>query len=167
MTVAPTLVTERLALRMPVLADFEPRAAFNASMRSIWIGGPLDRVTAWRMFASEVGLWPLMGFGPWTVTDRRTGAYLGEAGVYRSQDYPEPGLGWFVVPEAEGRGIATEAALQVKAWARRSFGWDRLLVTVAVGNTRSLALARRVGGQPVEGGLPGEVVLSCDLRGGA
>ncbi len=61
---APTLHTERLTLRMPVMADFEPRAAFAASERSVWEGGPIDRAAAWRMFASEVGQWPLMGYGP-------------------------------------------------------------------------------------------------------
>jgi hypothetical protein len=39
--IAPTLHTDRLTLRMPVLADFGPRAAFYASERSVWEGGRL------------------------------------------------------------------------------------------------------------------------------
>ena len=44
--IGPTLHTERLTLRMPRLEDFEPRAAFYASERSVWEGGPLSRVEA-------------------------------------------------------------------------------------------------------------------------
>ncbi len=165
---APTLTTPRLTLRMPRLADFEPRAAFAASDRSVWEGGPFDRAEAWRLFASEVGQWPLMGYGPFAVDDRETGAYLGETGIYHPADYPEPELGWFVTPEAEGRGIAAEAARVVMIWARRTFGWDRLVSYIDPGNARSIALGLRLGGV-IDPALPGQdptdVVIRHDLRG--
>ena len=106
----PVLLTERLRLRLPVLADFEHHAAFQASERSIWEGGPRDRLSAWRVWAADVALWQLKGYGPFGVEDRATGAYLGEVGIFHGDDYPEPELGWFVLPEAEGKGIAAEAA---------------------------------------------------------
>ncbi len=102
---APVLHHDGLTLRMPCLADFEPRAAFYASDRAVWEGGPLDRAQAWRVWASDVGLWPLRGYGPFTV--EADGAYLGEVGIYQAAEYPGPELGWFVVPEAEGKGVAT------------------------------------------------------------
>ena len=164
---APTLRTDRLTLRMPRLADFEVRAAFAASDRSVWEGGPFDRAEAWRMFASEVGQWPLMGYGPFSVDDRDTAAYLGEVGIYHPSDYPEPELGWFVTPEAEGRGIAAEAARCVMVWARRTFGWDRLVNYIDPGNVRSIALALRLGGI-IDPTLPGQdatdVVIRHNLR---
>ena len=49
----PTLETERLVLRAPGIGDFEPFAAFYASERSKFVGGPLDREGAWRMLAME------------------------------------------------------------------------------------------------------------------
>ena len=116
--IAPTLHTPNLTLRMPRLADFEPRAAFATSERSVFEGGPVDRNAAWRIFASETGQWPLLGYGLFSVDDREAGAYLGEVGIYHPQDYPEPELGWFVVPEAEGKDIAAEAARAVMLWAR-------------------------------------------------
>ena len=165
--IAPTLHTERLTLRQPVLADFEPRAVFAASDRSIWEGGPMSRAEAWRAFASEVGQWPLMGYGPFSVTDRATGGYLGEAGIYHAADYPEPELGWFVVPEAEGRGIAAEAARAVMVWAGESFGWDHLVNYIDPGNARSIALGLRLGGV-IDPSRPGQddtdVVMFHDLR---
>ncbi len=164
--IAPILHTARLTLRMPVLADFEPHAAFFASDRSVWEGGPHDRATAWRIFASEVGLWPLMGYGPFSVD--MNGAYVGEVGIYHAADYPEPELGWFVVPEAEGKGVAYEAAREVMRWARAAFGWDRLVNYIDPGNARSIALGLRLGGV-IDPTLPGQdatdVVIRHDLRG--
>jgi RimJ/RimL family protein N-acetyltransferase len=167
MKLAPTLSTGRLTLRMPVLADFAQRAAFYASDRSVWEGGPMDMRAAWRIWASEVGQWPLMGFGPFSVDDTATGGYLGEVGIYQPQGYPEPELGWFVTPAAEGRGIAAEAARRVMAWARASFGWDHLVNYIDPGNARSLALAARLGGVRCDrpGVDAGDVVIEHDLRG--
>ena len=164
---APTLHTNRLTLRMPVLADFAPRAEFAASNRSIWEGGPLDRHSAWRVFASEVGQWPLLGYGPFSVDDTATGEYVGEVGIYHPTDYPEPELGWFVVPATEGRGVAAEAALCVMHWARQTFGWDRLVNYIDPGNVRSIALGLRLGGvidQSIAGQDHTDVVIRHDLR---
>jgi RimJ/RimL family protein N-acetyltransferase len=163
---APTLHTQRLTLRMPVLADFEPRAAFAASERSIFEGGPIDRATAWRVFASEVGQWALMGYGPFSVDEG--GIYVGEVGIYHPSDYPEPELGWFVVPEAEGRGVAMEAARAVMVWARAAFGWDRLVNYIDPANARSIMLGLRLGGvidARIKGPDATDVVISHDLRG--
>jgi RimJ/RimL family protein N-acetyltransferase len=70
------------------------------------------------------------------------------------------------VPGAEGKGVAAEAARAVMAWARRSFGWDRLISIIDPGNARSIALGLRLGGQIVDGPVidPGDVVIAHDLR---
>lgn len=163
---APTLHTERLTLRAPKLADFDHWAAFFASDRSIHEDGPLDRRAAWRVWSSDAGLWGLRGYGPFGVDDRATGAYIGEVGIYQPDFYPEPELGWFVLPAAEGRGYAAEAARAVMGWARACFGWDRLVNYIDPLNSRSLALALRLGGQRAD--LPGcdptDVVIAHDLR---
>ena len=107
---APVLETARLRLRMPRYEDFAHRLTFYASDRSVWEGGPYDRDTAWRIFASEVGQWPLMGFGPFSVDDRVTGTYLGEVGIYKPVQFPEPEPGWLVNAPYEGRGSASEGS---------------------------------------------------------
>lgn len=167
MTVAPRIDTARLTLRMPRLDDFGPRAAFYGSERSVHEGGPMGRVAAWRIWASEVGQWPLMGYGPFSVEDRGTGRYVGEVGIYRPEGYPEPEIGWFVVPEAEGQGIAAEAAQAVMVWTRARFGWDRLVSYIDPRNARSIALAERLGAtrrDDLPGTASGDVVMLHDLR---
>ncbi|MCB1396272.1 MAG: GNAT family N-acetyltransferase [Rhodobacter sp.] len=166
--VVPVLVTERLVLSAPVLADFEHIAAFHASDRAVWEGGPRHRHHAWRIWAADVALWMLRGHGPFRVADRETGAWLGEVGIVRGDEFPEAALAWMVAPEAEGRGIAAEAARAVMVWARRQFGWDDLISIIDPGNSRSIALALRLGGRvdPKRAGIDlSDVVIVHDLRG--
>lgn len=163
----PTIETDRLILRAPKLSDFEHWAAFFASPRSEFERGMQTREQAWRIWASDAACWTLRGYGPFGVDDRETGAYLGEVGIYEPDGYPEPELGWFVVPEAEGRGIAAEAAKAVMVWARDTFGWDRLINIIDPRNDRSIALGKRMGGvidPDAKGEDPGDVVIVHDLR---
>ncbi|UWQ78859.1 GNAT family N-acetyltransferase [Leisingera sp. S132] len=167
MTSIPTLQTERLTLRAPKLEDFEHWAGFFASERARYERGILPRGEAWKVWAGDVALWTLRGYGPFGLEVRETGAYAGEVGIYQPDGYPGPELGWFVIPEAEGKGYAAEAARAVMAWARRAFGWDSLINIIDPGNTRSIALGQRLGGvidPDAKGESPGDVVIVHDLR---
>ena len=161
---APSLATDRLRLRMPTYDDFAHRLHFYTSDRAVWEGGPFAPDHAWRIFASEVGQWPLMGFGPFSVD--LDGIYVGEVGIYQPLGYPEPELGWFVVDGFEGKGIAAEAARAVMVWASDAFGWDHIDNYINPGNARSIALGLRLGGVIVDapGVDPDDVVIRHDLR---
>lgn len=162
----PVLQTARLTLRAPKLADFEHWAQFFASDRAEFERGRMPRGHAWRVWASDVAGWSLRGYGPFGLDDRQTGAYLGEVGIYQPDGYPGPELGWFLVPAAEGRGYAAEAARAVMGWARQSLGWDRLVNFIDPRNARSIALGLRLGGAidpEAEGEDPGDVVIVHDL----
>lgn len=156
----PHLETERLILRAPRVEDFETYAAFYASDRSRWEDGPLSRRDAWVEFATAAGAWILRGFGSLSVTERAGGRYLGEVGLYQPAHFPEPEIGWILVAEAEGRGIAFEAALAVRAWAYRTFGLGTLVSYIDHGNVRSIRLAERLGARL------DAVALSCAPEAG-
>ena len=127
-------------------ADFPAYAAFYASDRSVYEDGPLARAAAWKEFATSAGAWVLHGFGSLSIEDRATGRYLGEAGIYHPAHFPEPELGWMLVAEAEGRGIAHEAALALRAWAYAQLRpGRRSSATSTPGNARSIRLAERLG----------------------
>lgn len=145
MSAIPELVTERLRLRAPCEADFPAFAAHYASPRAVWEDGPLTRAQAWKEFASCAGLWHFKGYGSLSVEDRASVAYLGEVGIYHPAHYPEPDFGWMVVAEAEGRGIAHEAALALRDWAHGTRGLTRLVSYIDAGNVRSIRLAERLG----------------------
>ncbi|MCB1390497.1 MAG: GNAT family N-acetyltransferase [Rhodobacteraceae bacterium] len=166
----PTLHTDRLTLRAPRLDDFEHWAAFWASDRSIHEGGPKDRVAGYQVWAADVALWHLRGYGAFAVEDRATGAFLGEVGIYQPEGFPETELGWMVLPAAEGKGYAAEAARAVMGWARATFGWDELVNIIDPANSRSIATALRLGGRidPMRPGVdPTDVVVVHDLRAAA
>ena len=142
---APVIETERMILRGPEASDFEAYAAFMESDRSHMTGGPMDRATAWRAFACEIGHWVLHGFGMWTATDRETGAIVGQAGFWMPEGWLERELGWRLYEGFEGRGLAIEAALALRGHAYERLGWGPLISVIAPGNARSIRLAERLG----------------------
>lgn len=143
---APTLKTERLVLRGPQKEDFEPLAEFFADpVRSPGFGGPLPRDQAWRWFAAMVGHWYWHGYSYWTVTDKASSEVYGITGLWNPDGWPEPELGWVLFPNGEGKGIALEAASRVRDYAYSELGFTTLSSNIVPGNTRSIALAERMG----------------------
>ena len=142
----PVLETERLTLRGPEAADFEPLAKFFADAERSWgFGGPMTRADAWRWFASSVGHWALRGYGFWTTTLKDTGDVAGICGLWNPEGWPEPEIGWVLFEGFEGKGIAMEAALGVRDYAYGTLGFTTLTSNILPGNDRSIALAERMG----------------------
>ncbi|NEY90570.1 GNAT family N-acetyltransferase [Tabrizicola oligotrophica] len=142
----PVLETERLRLRGPKASDFEPFAAFLQSPRAAFVGGTVPRVQAWRAFGHLTGHWVLRGYSMFIIADKATDAALGMSGPWFPEGWPEPEIGWSVwAPEAEGKGVAFEAAAAARAWAYETLGWTTAISLIVDGNTRSEALARRMG----------------------
>ncbi|MGR3502640.1 GNAT family N-acetyltransferase [Pseudaestuariivita sp.] len=141
----PEVTTDRLRLRAPKASDLDAYAAFRASERSKTVGGPYPAHTAWSQLANLIGHWVLRDYGRWMIADKDTDAPLGVSGLYYPADWPEPELAWSVFEAAEGKGIAFEAATAARAYAYETLGWTRLISCVDPANTRSVALARRMG----------------------
>lgn len=141
----PTIETERLVLRCPEERDVGPLAAFYASERAAYVGGPMGRIDCWRYLASVIGHWHLRGWGRWSVVEKSSGAVAGLVGLHAPIGWPEPEIGWFLYDGFEGRGIAQEAALEARRYAYGVAGWTTAISLIDPANTRSLALARRLG----------------------
>jgi RimJ/RimL family protein N-acetyltransferase len=141
----PTVETERLRLRAPMSSDFAAYAAFRSSDRTKVLGGPNSRAEAFHMLCGLVGHWHIRGYGRWMVADCNTDAPLGIVGIYFPEDWPEPEIGWSVFDHAEGKGIAHEAAVAARDYAYRVLGWTTIISLIVQDNTRSAALARRMG----------------------
>lgn len=141
----PLIETEELILRGYREADFAAFAAFAASPRACFVGGPRSRWDAWRSFLAAIGHWGLRGYGMWIVECRATGAVAGRVGVVRNDGWHEPELAWHLYAGFEGRGLAFQAALAARDHAARAWGMDPLMSYIDAANTRSLRLARRLG----------------------
>lgn len=142
----PVLETKRLVLRAPQASDVEPALAFMVTDRAQYIGGPYTRHTAWRGIGHVIGHWVMRGYGLFIFCDKTTGAPLGITGPYFPEGWTEPELGWSVwAPEAEGKGIAFEAAQTARAYAYDTLGWTTAVSFIDPENARSIALAKRMG----------------------
>ncbi len=141
----PTLETARLRLHVPGLADFDAWAAVFTTDISRFMDGPYDREDAFTDFAASVGTWLLRGHGPMVIKDKSTGATLGFVLIGFEPGDLEPELGWFLLSSAEGRGVAAEAAVALRAHAFDSLGMPRLVSYIDPENARSRALAARLG----------------------
>ena len=140
----PTLRTERLFLRAPRASDLDAYAEFRGSDRSTGVGGPYSREAAYDNLCAIVGHWQIEGYGRWMVTDLDD-TPLGVVGLMNSPEWPEPEIAWSVFAQAEGKGVAYEAALASRAYAYDTLSWPTVISCIMPGNDRSEALARRMG----------------------
>lgn len=144
----PTLSTDRLTLRAQQPLDFDAYAAFYGSDRAWGMGGPLERPAAWRAFAAELGHWLIHGYGFWMVEVSGTGQTVGQVGFWNPEGWSEVEIGWAMFEGSEGKGYAFEAAKALRGYAYDTLGWGPLTSVIVPGNTRSEALASRLGAAP-------------------
>lgn len=145
------LPTARLVLRPHTPDDFEPLAQMwgDARVTAMLGGQPHTREESWARLLRYIGHQTVFGYGFWAVTNRATGEFLGNAGAMefeRDLEVPltAPEMGWGYRAEAWGKGIATEAARAIAAFADAQ-GWPLTQAIVSPENAASRAVAARVG----------------------
>lgn len=146
LTTAPTLQTDRLILRGPKRADLSPFTKFTTSAPSMVAQGEtISAEQAWFGFLTGIGHWQWHGFGFFTVVEQQTRHPIGRVGLIKHSNWPDIELAWHLFEGAEGKGYATEAAMAVKMWASKELGLKRLYSYIDQDNTRSQAVAKRLG----------------------
>ncbi|MEM9531624.1 MAG: GNAT family N-acetyltransferase [Pseudomonadota bacterium] len=145
---ATQLVTERLLLR-PVdpERDFERWALTQANPDTVRYLGypPMNRLQTWRHIALVLGHWQILGYGFFSVEDRRTGQWVGRVGHWNPQGWPAPEVGWTIAPDCLRRGYASEAARACVDHAFESLGWSEVSHVILEGNVASARVAEKVG----------------------
>lgn len=143
----PILETERLILRLPILADYAPAMDFLTSDRTRYMGGKRDKWGAWRSLAAMAGHWHLRGYGFFAVQLKGEEAACGLAGAHMPGPYPEIEIGYSLWrEELEGKGIAYEAVSAARAWAYENVPYAPGFVSyIDPKNAQSIALATRLG----------------------
>lgn len=141
----PTIETERLVLRAPTLDDLPAMTAFFETERSKMVGGPKTALEVWRSLMGRFGHWATLGYGGWHIVEKATGRFAGWTGIINAPGWDEPELGWTILEAFEGKGIAYEAALAARSYSARHLGVQAPISYVAHANTRSRALAERLG----------------------
>ncbi|MFB9068804.1 GNAT family N-acetyltransferase [Pseudofulvimonas gallinarii] len=138
--------TARLLLRVPRIGDFDGYADLVGDEEAArHIGGHMVREAAWRKFLQQPGAWLVQGFGMFSVIDKASGEWLGQAGPWKPEGWPGNEIGWAFRRAAWGRGFATEAAAAAMDWAFGHLGWDDVIHCIAPANVASQLVAQRLG----------------------
>lgn len=156
MNPAWVLRTARLVLSPVGGSDLADLRAIKAdpSVFAVMLGGVRNSVQAAEDLARDVIAWGQHGFGIWTI--REAGRFVGVTGLEHRTDGRGVALRFALWPEAQGRGLAREAA-----FAALRFGHDR------AGLPRIIAVAREsnFGSRMVLGGIGMREADTFEQRG--
>ena len=150
---APTLETERLILRDFTKRDLDAHAATLGDeevMRHIG-GKPVNREDSWRRLCGGIGMWSLVGMGPWAVELKSDGRMVGHCGFFQFERdmtpsiLGEPEMGWIFDRSVHGQGIAFEACSAALRWAEHEIEADSYPAIIDLDNVPSMKLAERLG----------------------
>jgi RimJ/RimL family protein N-acetyltransferase len=140
------LETERLILRLPHIDDFEAYAELHAHETAArYIGGTLPRPAAWRKFLQMPGAWSVQGYAMFSVIEKSSGRWVGQAGPWQPEGWPGTEVGWAFHPASWGKGYAMESATAAIDWAFANLGWSEVIHSIDPKNAASQALATRLG----------------------
>jgi RimJ/RimL family protein N-acetyltransferase len=151
-----TVQTERLLLRRWRPEDAEPLAAINRDarvMRYVGTGAPLGRALSDDLLVRFEREWRERGFGIWAVEELSApGVLLGFCGLtvpmFLPAVLPAVEVGWRLVFDAWGRGVATEAAQAACAYGFERAGMREIIAIVDPANERSLRVCAKLGMTP-------------------
>lgn len=142
----PVVETERLILRLPEAADLDGWTEMNGDAETMrFIGGVAGRSATWRQLCTMRGAWDITGFAMFSVIERATGAWVGRLGPWEPEGWPGKEVGWGVAPRFAGKGYAHEATVAAMDYVFDVLGWPDVIHTIDPENTRSIALAKRLG----------------------
>ena len=138
--------TERLLLRVQRAEDFEYFAELQQDEEACrYIGGTAPRAAAWRKFLQMPGAWAMQGFAMFSIVEKSSGEWIGQAGPWMPEGWPGTEVGWSLRRQFTGKGYAFEAATAAIDWAFDTLGWTEVIHSIQPPNTASIALAERLG----------------------
>jgi RimJ/RimL family protein N-acetyltransferase len=154
----PVLDTPRLILEGHSLGDFDTLASMWAEpdvVAHIFNGQPSERRDSWMRMLWYRGLWPLLGYGYWSIREKASGRYVGDLGFADFHRNIEPSIrgvpeaGWALATWAHGKGYATEALAAALAWLDGQERFERSVCLIAPTNVASIRVAEKAGfGEP-------------------
>jgi RimJ/RimL family protein N-acetyltransferase len=140
----PRVESERLLL-VPWSGDYDEQfaalCADPTAMRFITRGRPLPREMIDQIFDRTRRMWREHGFGPFAAIEKTSGEWIGRIGLNLLPDWPGPDkweVGFELLPQAWGRGFATEGAQRTLR-----FAWDETPLNRIISVTAADHLASR------------------------
>lgn len=142
------LETERLIFRQWQNSDYLLFADFYKKEENArFVGGIKSPEEAWRLMAAYIGHYALKQYSYLAMAEKISGNLVGTVGLWNSDPWPEPELGYWLLPDHQGKGYGMEAGLVVKDFALNILHVDSLVSYVDPNNGSSKKLALRLGAQ--------------------
>ena len=142
----PRIETERLILRSWQRSDGPAIAEIFADEDNArYIGGTKPNWQAWRHFATIIGHFHLRGYTAFATEEKATGKTIGYVGPWYPEGWPEQEIGYTLVPEAHGKGYATEAAIASLKYVYEQMKWPTAISMIDKRNHGSKNVARKMG----------------------
>ena len=140
------LSSDRLILKPPQQADIAPWSELYTDPElTQFVGGAVSASVARQQILAAAGAWSLLGHGPFSAFERRTGNWIGCIGPAFLDDWPGHELGWRLTRGARGNGYATEGASLALDWTFATLGWSSVIHSIHRDNLASMSVARRLG----------------------
>jgi [ribosomal protein S5]-alanine N-acetyltransferase len=111
------------------------------------VGGTWDRERVRHRLAANIAHWNAHGFGTWAWYERETGDFIARAGLNYTivGGRGEVEIGWAVVPERWGQGLATELARASATAAFEEVGLTEVVAFTQPENVASWRVMEKAG----------------------
>lgn len=141
------LETDRLVFRQWEASDYAPFSSFYAKEENArFVGGIKSKEESWRLMATYIGHYTLLRYSYLAIDEKETNQLIGTVGLWNSAPWPEPELGYWLLPGFQGKGFGVEAGLAVKDYALKKLKLKSLVSYIDPKNEPSKQLATRLGG---------------------
>ncbi len=148
------LETQRLIFRQWQHSDY-PRLAefYRTENNARFVGGIKTPEESWRLMSTYIGHYELQGYSYLAIDEKSTGELIGTIGLWNSDPWPEPELGYWLLPSAQGRGFGVEGGKAVKHYALQTLQLSSLVSYIDAANEPSKRLALKLGAK-YDGDIP-------------
>jgi RimJ/RimL family protein N-acetyltransferase len=139
--------TARLVLTPVGGVDLPELRALKADPRvfAIMLGGVRTPVRSAEELADDVVAWGANGFGMWAVRERAGGGFVGITGLEWRPDGRGVALRFALWPEAQGRGLAREAAGAALRFGHQQAALERIIAVAREHNMGSRLVLAGIG----------------------
>lgn len=147
MSLTWTLLTPRLRLTPVGGHDLAALQALKADPQvfAVMLGGVRSAVQTAEELADDVMFWGAHGYGIWSVRERDRGTFLGITGLKDRPDGRGVALRFAVGAEAQGRGLAREAAGAALRFGHDQAGLRRIIAVARESNFGSRTVLGSIG----------------------